>query len=121
MQRFSTAAAGALAMAPTGIGAAVWFRNPACSATATRSFSMCCLIRDCGSPMPICSSAVVLSALCFFFMFHIFARQLGRRIFIALAGALLVTVPSNLFFKVSGAIACSPLERVSRAISMDRR
>jgi hypothetical protein len=65
--------------------------------------------------------AIVLSALCFFCTFHIFARQLGLRIFIARAGALLVTFPNNLFFKISGAIACSPLERISRAISMGRR
>ena len=65
--------------------------------------------------------AIVLSALCFFCTFHVFARELGLRIFIARAGALLVTFPNNLFFKINGAIACPPLERISRAISMGRR
>ena len=46
---------------------------------------------------------IALTALCFFCTFHIFARQLGVRTTIALAAALLVTFPNNLFFKLSGA------------------
>ena len=46
---------------------------------------------------------IALTALCFFCTFHIFARQLGVRMYIALAAALLITFPNNLFFKLSGA------------------
>jgi hypothetical protein len=48
-------------------------------------------------------TAIMLSALCFVCTFHIFARQLGVQAYIALASALLITFPNNLFFKVSGA------------------
>lgn len=46
-------------------------------------------------------TAILLSALCFFCTFYIFARQLGVQNYIALAAALLITFPNNLFFKVS--------------------
>jgi hypothetical protein len=45
---------------------------------------------------------IALTALCFFCTFHILARQLGVRTSIALAAALLITFPNNLFFKLSG-------------------
>lgn len=46
---------------------------------------------------------ISLSALCFFCTYDILARRLGLRITIALAAALIVTFPNNLFLKVSGA------------------